>query len=172
VTEAAVDSRVQAPVVATVIGGELGGARLIGAFRQSGETLAISFGRLIDASGAEHPVEAVAVDPLTSSPALGAEVDTHFLARWGALVASSFLEGFGQAIGDRGTSVTVNGDVVVQGGKAPSMGEISLEALGQVGSRASGQLEKGFDRPPTVTMPAGSPLGLLILGSGQAGGFQ
>jgi hypothetical protein len=172
VTEVAVDSRVQAPVVARVVGGDLGGARLIGAFRQADETLAIGFSRLIAPDGAELQVEAVAVDPGTGSPALGGEVDRHLLARWGGLMASSFLEGLGRAMGDRGSTVTVNGDVVVQGREDPSLGEISLEALGQVGGRAAGQLEKGFDRPPTVTMPAGSPLGLLFLGPGRPGAAQ
>ncbi|MDR3135650.1 MAG: hypothetical protein LBU69_06115 [Deltaproteobacteria bacterium] len=166
VTELAVNSEVPAPVVAKVVGGQLSGTKFMGAFSQSGESLTLSFSQMIDPRLGSMPVRALAVDPNTDSPAVNGKVDRHLLARWGALIASSFLEGLGGALSGRGTTVSVYGDVISIEKDDVNMAEISLEALGQVGSRAATQLEKNFDRPPTVTLQAGSPIGLLILGFG------
>jgi type IV secretory pathway VirB10-like protein len=163
VTELAVDSDVPAPVMARVVEGKFSGVKFIGGFGLRGEKLTLSFTQMIDPQSGTHGVEALAVDPNTDSPAISGKVDTHFLSRWGGLVASSFLEGFGGALSDRGTTVSVYGDVVAVDKDRVSYGDISLEALGQVGSRAATQLEKNFDRAPTVTIPAGSQIGLLIL---------
>ncbi|MDR2386800.1 MAG: hypothetical protein LBE80_04340 [Deltaproteobacteria bacterium] len=163
VTELAVNSDVPAPVMARVIEGKYSGLKFFGGFGLHGEKLTLSFSQMLDPQSGSYGVEALAVDPKTDSPALSGHVDSHFLSRWGGLVASSFLEGFGNALSDRGTTVSVYGDVVAVDKDQVSLGQISLEALGQVGSRAATQLEKNFDRAPTVTIPAGSPIGLLIL---------
>jgi hypothetical protein len=177
VTEVAVNSDSPAPVLARVVGGPLRGAGFIGSFQLHGENLTMSFGRFIApdgglpaAGGSPRPgqileVEALAVDPSNNSPALSGQVSRRFLQRWGGLLASSFLDGFGQALSGRGASVTLYGDVVVSGGnRDASMAEVSLEALGQVGRGAASQLERNFGRPPTVIIPAGSPVGILIIG--------
>jgi hypothetical protein len=165
VTELAVNSDVPAPVMARAVGGKLDGAKFLGGFARHGENVTLSFSRVVFPDSRTYAVEALAVDPGTDSASIGGKVDRHWLSRWGGLLASSFLEGFGEALSGRGTRVSVYGDVVsVERGRV-DLGEISLEALGQVGSRAATQLEKGFDRPPTVTIPAGSPIGLLILGT-------
>jgi hypothetical protein len=163
VTELAVDSRIKTPVVVRVVEGKLKGARFFGGFTQTEEILTLSFDRLVDTRLGNREITAMAVDPQTDSPAILGQVDRHLLARWGGLLASSFLEGFGAALGKRGTTVSVYGDVIVQGEDDASLGEISLEALGQVGSRAATRLEQNFEKPPTVIIPAGSPIGLLIL---------
>ena len=46
--------------------------------------------------------------------------------------------------------------------------EYSLEdqawiAAGKVGEKAGKILEKGFDRPPTVRLESGTPVGVLVL---------
>jgi type IV secretory pathway VirB10-like protein len=163
VTELAVNSDVPAPVMARVVEGKLLGARFMGGFNQYGENLTLSFSQMSFPGSGTQEVAALAVDPKTDSPVMSGKIDRHLLSRWGGLIASGFLEGFGGALSNRGTTVSVNGDVVSVGRENIDYGQISLEALGQVGSRASTQLEKNFDRPPTVTIPAGSAIGLLIL---------
>jgi hypothetical protein len=163
VTEMAVDSRVDAPVMSRVVGGKHKGLRFIGAFKQNNETLTLGFSRLIDPQLGSIGIEALAVNPSTDSPVMKAKVDRHLLARWGGLLASSFLEGLGEAMNGSGTTVSLNGDVVAVDKDKVDVGDAAVEAMGRVGSRAAGQLEKNFDRPPTVTMPSGSPIGILIL---------
>jgi hypothetical protein len=164
VTTLAVNSDLPTPVAAKVVGGAYKGARLLGAFQLQGGLLSITFNQIIYPDGRAVGIQAVAVDARTSSPAINGRVDNHFLERWGALMAASFLEGFGQAMSNRGTTVHAYGDVVVADRGHVSTEDVSLEALGRVGSRASSQLEKGFDRPPTVSVPAGSPIGVLVVG--------
>ncbi|MDR1546038.1 MAG: DotG/IcmE/VirB10 family protein [Deltaproteobacteria bacterium] len=161
--ETAVNSDLPTPALARVLGGPLKGARLMGAFVRRDRALEVRFTRLTPLSGPSVNLEALAVDPSTSSPALSGQVDSHFWERWGGLAAASFLEGLGSAMSGRRATVSVYGDVVVTDGGRASMGEVAVEALGQVGGRAANQLEKGFDRPPTVTIDAGSLVGILIL---------
>jgi hypothetical protein len=165
VTVSGVNSDVPSPVVAVVAEGEFKGSKLLGGFQLQGGLLSIAFSQIILPGGKAIGIKAVAVDARTNSPAVPGQVNTHFWERWGALMAASFLEGFGEAVSNRGTSVHAYGDVVVAVRDAVSARDISLEALGRVGSRAAGQLEKGFDRPPTVIVPAGSPIGVLMMGS-------
>jgi type IV secretory pathway VirB10-like protein len=165
VTEVGLNSDIPSPISALVVQGPFKGARLLGGFELQNTSLSITFDRLIPQGKLPIEIEALAVDPQTNSPSISGKVDRHFLERWGGLMAASFLEGFGEAMGNRGTTVHAYGDVVVADRGAVSLDDVSLEALGRVGSRAATQLEKGFDRPPTVTIPAGSPMGILVLGT-------
>ena len=169
VTSLAVNSDVSSPVLATVVQGEMAGFRLLGAFQRDGELLSIAFDKMISPDGSEVAVKAVAVDSRSNSPAVSGKVDSHFLERWGALMAASFLEGLGEAMSGRGTTIRSDGDLIVSQREGASLGEISVEALGKVGSRAAGRLERGFDRPPTVILPSGSAIGVLVIEAGSGG---
>ena len=163
VTTLGVNSDVPSPVLATVIQGKWSGLKLLGEFQLNGRLLSIAFTKAVSPDGRELGLKAVAVDSRTNSPAVSASVDTHFLERWGALMAASFLEGLGEAMRGRGTTVRSDCEILVAERGGVSMGDVSIEALGQVGSQASIQLEKGFDRPPTVILPSGSAIGVLII---------
>jgi hypothetical protein len=165
VTNLGVNTDVSSPVLATVAQGPWSGYRLLGDFKRDGQSLSVAFDKIIAPSGIESSIKAVAVDSRTSSSALDGRVDTHFLERWGALMAASFLEGLGQAMSSAGTTVRTDGDLIATEKIGQTMGDLSIEALGKVGSRASGQIEKRFERPPTVTLPAGSPIGVLVIES-------
>ncbi|MDR2422724.1 MAG: hypothetical protein LBE01_05030 [Deltaproteobacteria bacterium] len=163
----AVDSDVPTPALAAVTLGPLKGAKLLGKF-DKGETGAVlTFNRLIPVDGPALALEALAVDPKTSKAAIASRVDSHFFQRWGGLLASGFLEGFGTALGDRGGRVYSNGEILFEDRPEKTVADASLEALGQVGRAAGEQFRKGFDRPPTVHVNAGQPLGILILSVGQ-----
>jgi type IV secretory pathway VirB10-like protein len=163
VTDIGLSSDVPAPVVATVAEGPLKGAKALGSFRAERDSVVIAFTRIVPEGAPEIKVEAVGVDPDLSFPNVRASVDTHFWERWGSLVASSFLEGLGGAASGRRTRVYVSGDTVVEEGIGKTMRDMALEAAGKVGERAAAQAEKGFDRPPTVTVRPGEHVGILIL---------
>ncbi|MDR2611359.1 MAG: DotG/IcmE/VirB10 family protein [Deltaproteobacteria bacterium] len=166
VTDLALDSDLPSPVVATVAEGPLKGAKALGSFRLSGEGLAIAFTRIVPPGGPEIRVEAVGIDPDASRPSVRASVDTHFWERWGSLAAASFIEGLGRAAEGRRTRVYVSGDAVVEDGAGKTARDLALEAAGKVGERAAVQVERGFDRPPTVTVRAGEHVGILLLSVG------
>ncbi|MDR1395297.1 MAG: hypothetical protein LBK52_03880 [Deltaproteobacteria bacterium] len=164
----AVNSDYPVPVIAAVTSGPLREARLVGRFEARAEGAVLTFTRLERPGEPPAALEALAVDPRTRSPAMASKVDTHFWSRWGGLTASAFLEGFGTALGSRGSRIYSNGDILIAQEPEKTVRDASLEALGQVGREAASQFRKGFDRPPTVHIQAGQPLGILILSLGRS----
>ncbi len=149
------------PVTAKVISGEFRDARFIGSFQRQDERLVIKFTKCV-IGDRTFSVEAYAVDPSTSLPAVRSSVDTHFLARWGGLVASSFLEGFGRAISQGGTTTTT------AYGTTSSMPRLNTQdqlwsAAGVVGQRAGQHFSKNFDIPPTVSLKKDTEIGILVI---------
>ncbi|MDR1086124.1 MAG: hypothetical protein LBP22_15010 [Deltaproteobacteria bacterium] len=159
----AVNSDIPAPVLAQVSNGPLKGAKLLGQFERRESGAMLTFNRIIPVGAAPLLIDAVAVDPLTSTASVASHVDGHFFRRWGGLLASGFLEGFGTALGSRGSRVYTNGEILIEEQPGKTLADASLEALGQVGRTAGEQFKKGFDRPPTVHIRAGQTLGVLVL---------
>lgn len=171
VMETTVNSDVPSAVMATVSTGKLRKTRLIGKFQRVDERLVLTFTRAVLPNGSSVGVEAYAVDPETTEVSVASSVDTHFLERWGGLIAASFLEGFGEAKRYSGAESTVYGNY---NGTSDQMiwNDYSLEdqawiAAGKVGQRAGRVFEQGFNRPPTVRLASGCPIGVLVLNTKQ-----
>ena len=109
-------------------------------------------------------IKAVAINPDTARTAIASSVNYHYLSRYGSLMASSFLEGYGQAIENSGNT-TISGDgTVTSTSDTYSPSGRFLIALGNVGSKLSSAAEKNFSRKPTVKVDAGVSLGILFEG--------
>ena len=169
VIDTGVNSDVPSAVMATVASGKYRNARLLGKFQRFEERIVLGFSRIVLESGEESQLEAYAVDPSTSEASVASSVDTHFLSRWGGLIASAFLEGLGEAKRFSGAQSTVYGggfagqssDQMVWNSYSPS--EQAWIAAGKVGTKASKIFEKNFERPPTVYLESGTPVGVLVL---------
>ena len=167
IVDVGVNSDVPSAVLATVMSGTYRNARLMGNFQRHDERLVLVFNRAVLPSGETVQLEAYAVDPSTSEASVASSVDTHFFSRWGGLIASAFLEGLGSAKRYSGAQSTIYGygnDTTDQ----MVWNEYSLEdqawiAAGKVGEKAGKIFEKGFDRPPTVRLESGTPVGVLVL---------
>jgi hypothetical protein len=124
----------------------------------------LKFSRFALPGGEGIPIEAYAVDPMTTSVSVGTDVDYHYLSRWGGLIAASFLEGFGEAVrySGMGTYTTGFGTVVTD---TPdySFEEQAWIAAGKVGERLSVPMYQNWYTPPTVTLETGTGLGILIV---------
>ena len=139
----------------------------MGGFQRHDERLVLAFSRAVLPSGETLQLEAYAVDPSTSEASVASSVDTHFFSRWGGLIASAFLEGLGTAKRYSGAQSTTYG----YGNETTDQmvwNEYSVEdqawiAAGKVGEKAGKIFEKGFDRPPTVRLESGTPVGVLVL---------
>lgn len=165
VVDTGVNSDVPSAVMATVTAGKHRGMKLIGRFQRHDERLLLAFSRAVLADGRSVQLDAYAVDPDTSEASVASSVDTHFLSRWGGLVASAFLEGLGTAKRFSGAQSTI-----YDGGSTDQLawGDYSVQdqawiAAGKVGEKAGKIIERHFDRPPTVRLEAGTPIGVLIL---------
>ena len=109
-------------------------------------------------------VSAVAIDPDTARTALASDVDHHYLQRYGSLFASAFLEGYGSAVQQSGSTVTNS----IFGGSSTAYGSLSgieevAAGLGQVGQEWGSQLGDVLDRPNTIVVHSGVGLGILFL---------
>ena len=167
IMDVGVNSDVPSAVLATVTSGAYRNARLMGGFQRYDERLVLAFNRAVLPSGETIQLEAYAVDPSTSEASVASSVNTHFFSRWGGLVASAFLEGLGSAKRYSGAQSTIYGS----GGDTTdqmvwntySVEDQAWIAAGKVGEKAGKNKEKGFDRPPTVRLESGTPVGVLVL---------
>lgn len=168
IVDVGVNSDVPSAVLATVTSGTYRNARLMGGFQRHDERLVLAFNRAVLPSGETVQLEAYAVDPATSEASVASSVDTHFFSRWGGLVASAFLEGLGSAKRYSGAQSTIYGNTNGENTDQMVWNTYSVEdqawiAAGKVGEKAGKIFEKGFDRPPTVRLESGTPVGVLVL---------
>jgi type IV secretory pathway VirB10-like protein len=151
------------PVVAHVLSGPFEGATVMGGFKRSSERLVVQFNKIV-AKGVQAEFSGYAVDPKTQSPGVASSVDTHFLERWGGLVASSFISGLGSAVATGGTSIIYGGTTAPTVSTTNhTLSDQMLMAAGKVGDKASQQFANNFNIPPTVTLDPGQPIGILVL---------
>ena len=153
--------------------GPLHGARIQGQVAYSNNNAAIIFDTLVLANGREFPMNAIAVSLESGQTGLAQNVDRHLLARYGSLFLSGIIEGVG-AVGlarlsddnDDQPIVIINegdGSVVVERDDDElNGGEIVAGALAPVGRNLSTAAGRGFDRPPTITAPAGYPFAVVF----------
>lgn len=168
VLDTSLNSDEPGPVLATVVSGKFKGAKLIGSLTlpANGQKVILSFNRMsipdVDETVA---INAVAIDPDTARTALSSKTNNHYLLRYGSLLASSFMEGFGSAVQSAGFSFTSNaagGFTIAQAQR--STAQSALSALGKVGQRWGNQIGSSFNRPPTVEVYAGTGMGILFTG--------
>ena len=108
-------------------------------------------------------VTAFAIDPDTARTVLASSVDYHYLQRFGAIMATSFLQGYASAITNAGTSTTgIFGTSTTHPELSPSQ-KIST-ALGQVGQTLGAATQNYVNIPPTVKVDSGVGLGILFMG--------
>jgi type IV secretory pathway VirB10-like protein len=167
VIDTGVNSDVPSAVMATVTAGQYRNTRLLGKYQRFEERLVLAFSRAILPDGQDLQLEAYAVDPDTSEASVASSVNTHFFSRWGGLVASAFLEGLGTAKRYSGAQSTVYGNInettdqMIWNTYSPA--DQAWIAAGKVGERAGKIMERNFDRPPTVYLESGAPIGVLVL---------
>lgn len=169
VVETGVNSDVPSAIMATVVSGKYKNTKLLGRFQRFEERLVLTFTRAVLPSGKSVQFEAYAIDPSTTEASVASSVDTHFFTRWGGLVASAFLEGLATAKRFSGAQSTVYGGSFVEQSSDQMLWntydteEQAWIAAGKVGEKSSKIFEKQFDRPPTVYLDSGTPIGVLIL---------
>jgi intracellular multiplication protein IcmE len=164
----------QAPIFATIhdidgLGqrGPLDGVRLIGAITYSNKQGAIQFNQAYLADGRPLALRGMAISEDTARTGIAKDVDTHDFERYGSLLLATLTQGAGQV-----------GQMLVQNNQQlstnPATGAISLSQniqpyqlglaaalpLGQALTAAAAQ---GFNRPPTISGPAGMGIGVVFL---------
>lgn len=173
VIDTSVNSDEPGPILATIVSGRLKGSKLIGSFNlpSNADKMVISFNTLsVPGAAGTVSISAYAIDANTARTALSSSTNHHYLLRYGSLFASSFMEGFGNAIQSANTTITIGGSgsgnntTTIQGGNA--VGQSTLEnaviGLATVG-KAWGQFaQQKFNTPVTVEVYSGTAIGVLF----------
>jgi hypothetical protein len=155
-----------APVPAfrsTVVSGKHKGAIILGRFERVGESLALSFERMRTPDNKIYEIQGYGVDPESTDGRLASDVDRHTVSRWGSVIAASLLKGWGEAVKDMDTETYTTGDTIIQNRPDYSFGEQALIASGETGNILADKAINYFDRPPTVKLRQGFPVGIVIL---------
>lgn len=164
VLQTAVNSDEPSPIMASIVSGKLRGAKLIGKFKRVNKRLVLSF-NLLSVPGLVRSVSinAVAISQKTARTALADRVNSHYLLRYGSLFAASFVSGLADAISKSGNTSSFSEFGVEVQQEELNNSELALVALGNVGKEYANRLNRNFDRPPTVKLFSGGPLGVLFM---------
>lgn len=156
------------PVMATVLSGKYFGAKVLGKFTASEENLIIIFDRLSH-NGTVYDFEGYAVNAEDAKAGVASNVNTHFFERWASLIASSFLEGFGEAVGNTGSYVTHSNSIssTEQIIRDYSFEDQAWIAAGKVGEKMGDIALRNFDKKPTITLNVGQDMGMIVLKVGR-----
>lgn len=160
------------PVLAKILQGEYTGATLIGTFQVAQNALVINFDRMTVATTRDGeeinetvPIQATAVDTTYIGSGLATKVDRHMFQKLAIAFTAGFARGFGDAISETGeTTIDTGNGTITTGGTDLNTKEELLVAGGQAVSEAGSILQQEFgNRPTTVIVEAGTPIGVLFL---------
>ena len=158
----AINSDVPGPAMIELVTGRLKGGKFIGSFVRHNKHLLLKFNAFAY-EGRTYPVEGLAVDPATSGVAMRSDVDSHYLERWGGLVAASFLEGFAEAVSSSGVNTESTAVGVIVNRPVFSAADQLWIAAGKVGENLAEPMLQNFYKPPTVYLEPGTGIGILIV---------
>lgn len=163
-----VNSDEPGPILAEITTGDLKGSRLLGTFSKSNsnQKVILSFSTLSDPNkNITSSISAFAVDPESSRTALASDVDNHYFQRYGILIATSFLSGYSKALiaSKTTTSTSILGAQTSNPTSPYDAKEKTTAALGEVGEVLARDAEKNATVQPTVTLNAGTAIGVLVM---------
>lgn len=168
VLDTAVNTDEPGPITATIVQGELKGTKILGKAEvgQNAQKAGLHFTMAsIPGQASSITIDAWAIDPQTARTAMASDVDNHYFLRYGALFASSFLSGFGDALLKGGQSqqlVASPSGTVVQT-DAYSTKQLVQIGIANVGKAAGTNMAGVVNRPATITINAGIGMGILFM---------
>lgn len=163
-----VNSDIQgSPVLVEVPTGPLKGSRFIGKFEHQNEHLLLSFQELVLEAGDVVSVQAYAIDPSTASTGLASDVDHHWLERYALPFIADLVSGVGHAVAQSGATTSsymgTGGVSEVETHREYTAQDEAKIAAGKASERLSNQLMRNANRPVTVTLEQGQPIGIVII---------
>jgi intracellular multiplication protein IcmE len=158
------------PVLATVVEGKYKGAKLLGKIVTtkgvSGQLDRVSLNFTLmnlDEWPASRPITAYGVDPDTARTVIASEVDYHYRTRFGAMIATSFLQGYGNAVSSSGgTGVTSAFGTSSTNPQLSPSAKLAV-AIGNMGKALGDATKNYINQPPTVRVDSGVGLGILFM---------
>lgn len=168
VIETAVNSDEPGPIMATIVSGPYKGGRLLGTLAYQNDAVMLSFNVLsLKNFPKSIPVNVVAIDQNTARTGISTETDHHYWYRYGAVFASAFIQGYGQAFQTSGSTISSNGLSTQTSTPQLNPTDKFFVALGNVGQQFSTAALTAFNTKPTVYVASGTAVGLLFLADAQ-----
>ena len=160
------------PILAEIVQGDLAGTTLLGSFSVANEALILQFntatvtetlsGEVVNDT---FPINAIAVDTKYIGTALATDVDRHLFERIAVTFATSFIGGFGELMASSGgTTITQPDGTVIEQNPTLTVKDQALSSAGQAVGEVGGILNEYYgNKPTTVIVESGTPIGLLFL---------
>lgn len=158
------------PILATIVQGPFKGAKLMGKLQTEKniagqlDRISITF-TLMDEKDWDKTksINAFAIDPDTARTVMASSVNYHYLKRYGAIMATSLLQGYAGAVTTSGSTTTTG--IFGTTSQYPTISPANklMVALGQVGQTMSSSVQAWINIPPTVRVDAGVSIGILFM---------
>jgi len=160
-----VSSDMESPVLAEIVSGEYKGARLTGSFQadKASDRMVVSFNHMTLEDGRVLSVNAFAVDGATAETAVASDVERRYVARYGPIIAASFISGYAQSRAQTAqTVVGVGSDATVATSEASA--EQSLYAgVSRAASAVSSDILANAPKGPKIILRDGYPIGIIFV---------
>jgi intracellular multiplication protein IcmE len=158
------NSDVPGPVLAQIVSGPLKGSRILGEFKVEEELMTLTFNTVV-VDGVSIGIDAIALDPDTTLPAMATDVDHRYLKRIVLPMAAAFVEGMASAIAESGrTTITVTGETVAEETEETTNEQEVSAGVEEAGQELREILDEMADSTEVlVRVEAGTPFGLLFL---------
>ncbi len=158
------------PVLATIVQGPYKGAKLLGklttAKSVSGQLdrISLNFSLMnLDNWPKSRTVTAYAIDPDTARSVMASSVDYHYAQKFGAIMATSFIQGYANAISSSGSNTTTGIFGTSTTHPELSPGQKLAMAVGQIGQNLGSVTQNYTNIAPTVRVDSGVSLGILFM---------
>lgn len=160
-----VTSDLDTPILVRLTTGPFAGARLTGAFQvdDASTKLFVAFSTLTFEDGETIPIQAFAVDGFTSQSTVASSVNKRYLARYGAILASSFIAGFADSASKTSENVVASGNNTIITGVAPTTKQSLYAGLAEAGSVISKDIAQRAPKGPEIIIRSGYPVGVLVV---------
>lgn len=158
------------PILATIVEGKYKGAKLMGKLvvtkGVAGQLDRISLNFTVmnmDEWPRSRTITAYAIDPDTARTVMASSVNYHYFKRFGAIMATSFLQGYASAITTSGSTSTTG--IFGTSSTYPQLDprQKIFVGLGQVGQTLGQSFQNWVNIPPTVKVDSGVALGILFM---------
>lgn len=171
VFETRLQSDVPGPVLGTLVQGKWNGYKVMGKFENiaGSNLLSIHLTQLVAPDASVYPIDAYAISPDTTLPAMATDVDRHVFSRTASFAGAAFLaglQGYGQALAQSGSTMVTGLNGTVTSYPAISSKQLIGMAAGSAsqGLQAPQQaLVANIVQPNTITVKEGTPFVLLTV---------
>lgn len=155
------------PILVEITHGLHKGWRLVGQFNTSpsGKGLLVSFNKLVDLSGRENPVSALAIDGIEGQSLIASKVEPRLLQRYGPVFATSFIAGLAESLAQPRATFGEIGNSQILVVEPSTLEQAGYAGLKNSFSAISSDIANHIPKGPLITIQSGHPIGILFTAS-------